>query len=531
MECLFKSAGYIAVSHVWDTAVADVQYRRAASTTSWDDAERVVLAEPVTVARSIQSRFPGSLEIWHDYLSVPQWTPERKSDIIRCIPGIFHNAKTTVVQLSDVSVASMSMMRHGDSAPDRCRAISQICNAKWFSRVWTDMEFVRSSNVTPIFQDYRLLEEQKPPSFRSFITEFTECWYKEQALAGNSHVIEKYVGMGHNLVPWHLGPLIEVRARYNLGNPTSFATAHGLLALRITTVPFDFFHAFLGILNSKLTAAGLVGDMATSMRRIAMACLRLGDFSPIFMVPASIQLDGAEANLQSFGYNDLGTFSVGREISRPLYPDVICDSKHPSVMMEHLGVVQAPRRVLFDDGIENYMVRHVEITLEITALSVEEFSITLAVRLFGRPCQEVRELLNHEFYRQHLLRLLQECHQHQEHGKHDALKHVAIYIFDLLGLRAAWPAGSGLSRLNYMHEHGGAMPLGEAGALVSLTCSRCHHSYLIRAALYKHVSTIQGANAYRIPGLQYSFSLAGGMGLFLRDGEIVGRFILGSPNL
>ena len=135
MDCLFQSTQYVAVSHCWHRDVADAQYNKKKSTMQISDVARIIRDVPARVCQGVFQGLGKSVEIWHDYISVPQWRDEAKWAIIQAIPQIFERAMLTTAYLSDLDVASISAMREGSSSSERCRGISIICNAKWFSRV------------------------------------------------------------------------------------------------------------------------------------------------------------------------------------------------------------------------------------------------------------------------------------------------------------------------------------------------------------------------------------------------------------
>ena len=150
-------------------------------------------------------------EIWHDYISVPQWQAEVKRAIIQKIPQIFERAMLTTAYLSDLDAANISAMREGRTSTERCRGISNICNAKWFSRVWTAMEFTRSPNICFMTKDFILvnkhlhgISEQHlhgTSAHHDLVEELEHKWSTEIGEDGSATRIEALVGMGYNLVP------------------------------------------------------------------------------------------------------------------------------------------------------------------------------------------------------------------------------------------------------------------------------------------------------------------------------------------
>lgn len=309
--------------------------------------ERIVIGELICIAHGLNVCLTADsdFEIWHDYISVPQWVPSMKNLIICSIPDIFGRAYIVVMHLHYVSYGSILSMRQTDaSAIERCRAISNICNSKRFSRVWMASEFVQGRKVVPMVQNYQLVEEalagEKFGPYAALVNELETRWNHELSRKEFPQQLEALVGMGQNLVPWQLGPLSQVRKAFPEGH-ASFAAAHALLALRRITDPRDFFHALLSVLKTGLVETELASDPSEALHQVAMACINAGDFSPLFMLPAEVKAHESDEDLRPFGYHDIGSFSIGRVISPPLYSKAHARCDNAFLMAECLRTFQA----------------------------------------------------------------------------------------------------------------------------------------------------------------------------------------------
>jgi hypothetical protein len=81
-----------------------------------------------------------------------------------------------------------------------------------------------------------------------------------------------------------------------------------------------------------------------------------------------------------------------------------------------------------------------------------------------------------------------------------------------------------------LSSYAGSLHLGAAMAYTIVQCSACHGNFVLRVALIKPASDVLGSAAYRIPGLRYwSMAFPGGAGFLLKNDQIVGRFIWGTP--
>lgn len=71
LECLFKSTRYVTISHVWHPGVSELQYKKTAADV--DGVAQIVREVPVRICLGLAKSAMGSFEVWHDYISVPQW--------------------------------------------------------------------------------------------------------------------------------------------------------------------------------------------------------------------------------------------------------------------------------------------------------------------------------------------------------------------------------------------------------------------------------------------------------------------------
>ena len=396
MDCLFKWTQYVAISHVWHRDVADAQSNKEKSTAQTSDVARIIRDVPARVCQGVFKGLGKRVEIWHDYISVPQWQDEAKWAIIQAIPQIFKRAILTTAYLSDLDVASISAMRKGSSSYERCCGISNVCNAKWFSRVWTAMEFAQSHTIRFMAKDFILVNKHLHGSSEDhdLFEEIEQKWSTELGEAGIAIRIEAMVGMGYNLVPWQLGPLNLVRRLNKDGVRNSFAIAYELLSRRCVTCPRDFLHVLLGILKTGQTEKDLSEDMSEALLQVARRCLRNGDFSPLFMMPAAAQGLLNERRVRSYGYIDLDTFALGAEEEMPSDRKVLFNvtGEHPIVKAERIGTIQRIVRDCWHKNVKERFLILVRLTIEVTGVDVDSFVRTLGGRLYG---QETRKIFDH----------------------------------------------------------------------------------------------------------------------------------------
>ena len=524
MDCLFRSTPYVAISHVWHPIVAELQYHRTEATIPINEGVKILCEVPIQIYLGLTTKIPKHFEIWIDYISVPQWQPDLKKQIIYKIPQIFYRAEITIAHFSDIEAKSVAGMREGTSAYERCRGISNMCNAKYFSRVWTTMEYTQSQKLQVMLQDYSLVEDHNV--HRPIMQELFSSWADENKKIGNGFDTEVMVGMGNNLVPWQLGPLELVRSQNCAGVPTMFATAHELLARRGITIPRDFFHALLGILPTDLTESALDSDEQEAMLQIARRCIQAGDYSPLFMIPEFAKTKLSEVDTQIYGFLDLSTFALGAEISPPTFKDVEFRLGHPIMTVETIGAVRSIRRINWRRDNLSTFTDLLRLTLEFTGLDTNALVDTLGGRFYGQiPAEILRRLSEEDRLRQFQDKLKQFLASNSENSDN-----IAEWIAEAMGLSNTTLESrmNPLTPMRFVETHGGSIHFINSGAVVEVSCYECHKSFLVRVVPLKPDSCVLGATAYRVPGLQYTFTLAGGAGLLVKNGCNVGRLLWGA---
>ncbi|KAK0638547.1 hypothetical protein B0T16DRAFT_517097, partial [Cercophora newfieldiana] len=383
---------------------------------------------PPCISRGCESQ----VEIWHDYLSVPQWTPELKREILCAIPGVFQRAERTMVFMEDVTREMVDALYHGATSDERRAAITHICAAAWYKRVWTVLEFVRSYNVGVILQGYEVLDGTTDV----FLSQLQYVWDAETAVHGAVQV-EDRVRIGMSLVPWNLGPLREARGFRRI----DFASVWILLSRRGCRSIQDFWHALLGILRADIPVGelDLEGDPLKVCMAIVKGCLMQGDYSPLLMTPTTEPYDrrGEWRRLTKDGFNDVTTFGLGTQISEPeLHGNGLeqRDGK-PMLQLVRIGrvsfVFNSPRH---PDPMVNFSTL-VQIVLGFTGPDPDGFATTICSRLYFLPQDQVSSLLSSQARRDEIQAILQ--HRYNSPPDEPADMSAVSRLAELLGLTQA----------------------------------------------------------------------------------------------
>lgn len=516
LECSY-SVSYVAVSHVWNATLSKVQNRDGTAAEA-EKARSLALASPMLIFDGMSDDLRAGHEMWHDYISVPQWQQDVKQRILGHVATIFQQAAFTLVHLHDVSRGLVQQIRSENSLHERADGVARICNAVWFSRVWTAMEYVRSRETRTMLKDYKLCDGVDDV----FLNELHEAWQDIARERGNVHEAEKLAR--HGLLPWQLGPLLELKSQ----SRPSFAEAFSMLSKRGCRSDEDFFHALGGILEVEWeTQSGYDGYRETCLL-FARKCLAKGDYTPLLMSREPFDDDPGRIGM---GYHDMEMWSLGTLECAP--PSNLCGLSlspwgNAVLKAEKIGTLCLIKKLPFRDLHPGPLFSRIaRMVIDFTGPDVREFVATIGMRLYGQNTEEIHRRLSKEGRYSFLeAKLVQRFNSQVGLIPWDETDQIAY----AMGLSTA-VLGScgGLPPMRYLRAQGGLMHLGLRGALLAITCPSCLGTFIFRAALYAPPSEMQGAVAYRIPGLKFSLTPKDGIAVIVKNGRMVGRMVWATP--
>ncbi|KAK4507179.1 hypothetical protein PRZ48_000913 [Zasmidium cellare] len=528
LECLYSTTRFVAISHVWEPPIAGLQYKGDKSSASASQVEVLVRQLPAQIAIALEDRLEDqTFEIWHDYISVPQWSPKVKTEIILKIPELFAKANMTIVYLNDVDPGAFGAMRYGTSKEERCRAMGKICNAAWYSRMWTTMEHTQSANMRILAKGFKLIAPDRLN--RALIDELRGRWRDEVRAHGNGLHLEQIVKKDKSLVPWELGTINSVRSDALAGKRPSFGVVHAVFSRRRVTVARDFFYAFEGVLKTGFDLGTIDINPKEVMLGMAVGRILSGDLSPLLMIPVHAQKETGYR--MDSGYVDHSTWGLSAE-EQPNTCTTIRKGSGPHrvvVSVEEVGIFRYARRFDYGHRGPDYTLGALSrMALEASGPDVDAYVDTIGVRLYGQDRAAIHKRLDDG----RRARLQEQLHLLYNNfvGPTDVPR--TDKIADLIGL-SNMSLGEAheepLKPIIFLQLHGGTLHHGNAGAIVGIICTKCQGIFLLRILLYQPASSLIGVKAYRIPGLKYRFSHAGGVGILLKDNRPVGRFVWGTP--
>ncbi|KAK8073497.1 hypothetical protein PG994_004396 [Apiospora phragmitis] len=327
MNCLkAKNVQYVTISHVWDAEIGDVQ---SSKTTRDGIVERIF--------ESAHGIFQGLEDSGHGGAGICK--------ILNAIPDFYRSSSFTLVLLLDVDKEVIANLYSGQAGQHRIDSCMAICNAKYFKRVWTTMEYVRSSDLRVMLKGYQIATEGE---HHVFLPKIHSVWKQEVHLqGGNVWQVEQKAGMGKRIVPWQVGELVEIRARVLVNVGLAFAT----LRSRGCRSSEDFLYALRGIIKTR-EPEKIDGDPEKALVQIAEACLKEGDYSPLMVTPQIPTYDYRQ-NPSEFGYNDVYSFGLGvdTDSSCPAFhKDSIFHRGVSILSLEKIGTIDFARLRTYERG-------------------------------------------------------------------------------------------------------------------------------------------------------------------------------------
>ncbi|KAM0489980.1 hypothetical protein ACHAP8_012043 [Fusarium lateritium] len=517
---------FSAVSHVWDPSISMVQQQRK-SIPQTDEAVCKVLDISFNIYNGVENSGEEADEVWLDYLSVPQWCDILRENIISIMHELFYVAGTTILHLGDISPESIQHLYSASRTTERLNAIVKVCNSKYFSRIWTAMELIRSGRVRMMVGTGNYLADNDDAAF---IDRLYSVWVEETMHYGSVHVLERKVEMGGNRVPWSLG-LSTLRLAKSLGM-VNFAMGSVLLCKRGCRDRMDFLHALRGIVVP-VGHSSLVGsDFKREYYRIAWECLMRKDMSPLLMTPylGAIEVRGP-SHWSEFANCDVFTWQFEHEISPPTFSEELhfdTTNNLISLPLVEIGIVSIVRRPEYDRVVFSKFSHAAKLVLDIEGPDLERFVAGMERTHGLRPLvimDHLKETNQAEPLQQALTKFYNwpELSRWPMDGEYNA-KWLADALYfskphpgwdqSILG---ANDAGDGTSHC-YPHDY-----------TVGITCTGCHEIFAYKVGGFVLPSEMRGARAYRIPSLQYHLIQKNAVAVLVQGGRIVGRMIWAKP--
>lgn len=177
LHCIIEhDIQYIPVSHAWHQPVSLAHLSKLSN----NEAKRLVYQVPVRSLIAAIDKFGPDTEIWHDYISVPQWQTDTQQRLLLQLPTIFAHPQNCLMHVDDFSRESlMKIFRKSGpttyalSNEERLQEIAKFYNARWHQRMWVALELAHSQKACILTKEYHVIKETSlSDSFLSFVKYF-----------------------------------------------------------------------------------------------------------------------------------------------------------------------------------------------------------------------------------------------------------------------------------------------------------------------------------------------------------------------
>ncbi|KAH8602952.1 hypothetical protein B0O99DRAFT_16684 [Bisporella sp. PMI_857] len=547
--CL-KNAGivYVPVSHAWHQAVADAHESRLEN----DEAIRLVFEAPIRTLLAASSKYGLDVEIWHDYISVPQWQKEAQQLLLQTISQIFNYAPHALFHWDDVSIKDLNVVETSSSDDEMLDTATKILHSRWFDRMWVVLEYVQSGEIYIVTKEYSVSPE-------------TAAWYITYIESSMAETIELHGETRFDEVlkkgfRWPLYRAWHDMERWKKRPPKlrTLGDAIYMISERQCRAYHDRFVALGGFVGNQINfETPILGSPIDIYFSLSWRALLSGDYTPLLLTPDPKELVAPQAAWlrgHTMMCNDL--WDLGMSFRRASHEVIIRDGK-VMPQFESVGVVEEHEFFSFS-GATPQLFHHVASKIvRCSGTCPKRFEQAIA-RIFPSNKWKARskQLQDFEQPKSAMLASVTSLIKRVQGNRHlsDGFRIPDADVLSRLGQLlekyyiCVYNDGSeiGIELATLISDHLGLnniedfqfsrikLAASEAGwygdnieSLLRVSCKTCAQRSLFRATMWEAPRSL--AQVYRIPGLVYEETIPEGVGLVVSQGRIIGRMAYGMP--
>lgn len=490
------------------------------------------------------------------------------------------------MHFNDVTPAMVRAFTHGKTDEERIEGMLGICNAKWYSRVWTAMEYIRSPRIRFMDSGSNLYSDDGAEHL--FQDRLDQFWKEQVTKSGSTHELEARVNVDENILPWSLGPLTLCRSPQS----RNFGLAFALLSRRGCQSQHDFLYALHGIVTGSAAAPAAAAAGATEQLqrgssweerylRIALRCVEAGDYTPLLVTPEWAPADGEPdvrwmpANNVNEGYHDHYAYLLGPMTAPPRHHAETTVKLLDEAGGSHQGRVRlrlqragtVSKLVLFHTLAWEEIIH--ESARNLAEPSVEAFLDAYGSRHFFQPREKLLQSLSqHSGGYERLQRTVAalakrepgqpwpdgrdegRCEKRQGHETNHCSEedidggsdegssdNTDTDIYSFWGVMTALGLDE-TAQTDYQVTYANVLHLTWRRYYAWATCPACGTRSMVNAGLYVTEKDALGATMHRIPGLGFERSLKDGVCVLLSPGDnnddgagrrVIGRAVWATP--
>ena len=540
-----KNISYIPVSHVWYEDVATAQDNRMENI----DVSRIVYQTVVRSLLAVTQKY-GNSEIWHDYMSVPQWRREVQQQLLLSIPTIYNYPKTAMIHLHDVQAVNLdgiqgvtvSNIHEMSQYTKFVDSLSAITSSRWFERMWVTLEYMQSNEIIILANDFSICSMSAREISLRIDDVATECIKSHGNSKFTSDLRERNCHWTR-IVSW--GDMETWKSRQDKLRTLGFAM--GILGRRNCREERDYYLALGAMLDfkPKQTPLILIQDTFQYFLSLAHYTLEMGDYTPLLFTPLTDEKVDPRAPWL-YGYSKVsGKFwDLGVCHKRAKSQQIIRNGKIVPEL-ESVGVIEMFEYYDFD-GAPTEVFDHVASNITRASGICPKAFCSAVDRVFtrlerkGLYTEWENEISNNsmdpeqEYDLAKLGRLLNEYvilqnradSQQSSQQRSGLLEQMITFLnlerrgehnadcrFSVTSAEAEW----------YHEEYGKYME-----GIGRVSCKFCGQRSIFRLTSWE-TPTPEISQVYRIPGLLYDETIPEGVGLVVSGQRIIGKMSYGTP--
>lgn len=532
-----KNVKYIPISHAWHADVAAAQDLRLESI----DVARLVYQTPVRTLLALVAKFPDC-EIWHDYLSVPQWRADVQARLLLAIPEIYSHASTTVIHLDDVGAMHLLGQAKSSAYDKFIIDFAAIIRSRWFDRMWVTLEYIQSNDVVILTEEYTICDANARELCNRLDATHSK-WVKKRSNSDVTQAIWKQNTTLKRMTSW-----IDMEAWKNERDMhRTLGWAIGILGHRQCRHTRDYFLALGKMVDFRPEQDPLVliENRFQYFFTLAIHALQQHDYTPLLFIPSPDEhTDNRAPWLHGYSTGTWKLWDMGRCHRKATSKPIIREGKIQP-QLETVGIIEWFEHYDFGGDAE----------------SVMDYVASKVVRARGRDpkalCEAVdrvfpwdeRKAVNMEWKDARQGEAWDSTHRYDL----DKLRGLLEEYGPLLDIRTEQAATrqrleiakkmvrtlklsnrgkySRESRLElaageadwFFREYGKAME-----GVGRVSCKICGRRSVFRLTMWEQ-PTPDVAQVYRISGLLYDDTVPEGVGIVVEGKRIIGKMMYGTP--
>ncbi|KAK3294936.1 uncharacterized protein B0H64DRAFT_402080 [Chaetomium fimeti] len=298
-QCLKdRNVRYIPISHAWHPEVSQLQndHPDTIDLSVHFQAVRAVYQTPVKTLQAIAERFGPAMEIWHDYLSVPQWLYGFQTQLLQAIPDIYSwPGETTpeplsgsmqvecpgmVMHLDDVTAVDLAHLHNSRDYPLFLEGLSRVTQSRWFERMWVTLEYLQAETVSILTGDWKVFDveagqllERTDNAVSKYIKQKGSTAFHDDSNARGCRYATKVCWT--DMESWKKWP-----DKYR-----TLGSAVYILGQKQCRDMRDYHFALAGMIGLRINKRHDRDDDSERFFRLAKTALGRGDYTPLLFTP------------------------------------------------------------------------------------------------------------------------------------------------------------------------------------------------------------------------------------------------------